>query len=183
VETLSGVIVRENRQVLPRAWSVAQVRQLAAPDVLHTIQTSRFPDGERFDARKTALLEEPVPVMTGSPATTPADVRILRETDTSLHLATSVDHAAFVVIGNLHYPGWTAELDGVPTRLYRADYAIQGVWVPAGVHRVVLRYRPDALAWAGTVSLSAVVVTLLVSLALGRRRVSLAQGARREATS
>jgi hypothetical protein len=170
LETLDGVIVRENRRALPRAWSVTTVRRLASADVLHTIQTSRFPDRERFDARTTALLEEPPPATTERPAPAPADVRILRATDTSLQLATSADRAAFVVISNLHYPGWTAELDGLPLRLYRADYVLQGVWVPAGVHRVVLRYRPTALAWGAALSLSAVALTALASVALGRAR-------------
>jgi hypothetical protein len=168
VETLDGVIVRENRRALPRAWAVAETRQLAAADVLRTIRTSRFPDGERFDARATALLEEPPPATAGRPAFGPADVRILRATDTSLHLATSSGQDAFVVISDLHFPGWTAEVDGVPTRLYRADYVLQGVLLPAGVHRVVLRYRPVPLAWGAAISLSAVALTALASLARGR---------------
>lgn len=168
VETLSGVMVSENGQALPRAWSVAEVRQLSATDVLRTIQTSRFPGGGRFDARTTALLEEPPPAAAVAPAATPAEVRILRATDTSLQLATSADHPAFVVVSNLHYPGWTSELDGVPARLYRANYVLQGVFVPAGVHRVVLRYRPTALAWGGGITLLALALTAVASVALRR---------------
>jgi hypothetical protein len=168
VETLDGAVVRENRQALPRAWSVTDVRQLAATDVLRALQTSRFPGGGRFDARTTALLEEPPPATTEPPAAALANVRVQRAADTSIQLATSADHASFLVISNLHYPGWTAEVDGVAVRLYRVDYVLQGVWVPAGVHRVVLRYRPTALAWGGALSLSAVALTVLASVALAR---------------
>lgn len=168
VETLEGVIVRENRRALPRAWSVSEVRQLSAEDVLSTIHTSRFPGGERFDARTTALLEEPPPAMLEPLASTTADVRILRVTDTSIQVATFADHASFLVISNLHYPGWTSELDGVPVRLYRANYVLQGVWVPAGVHRVVLRYRPTTLTWGGAISLFALALTVVASVALRR---------------
>jgi hypothetical protein len=170
VETLDGVVVRENGQALPRAWSVTDVRQLEATEVLRTIQTSRFPGGGRFDARTTALLEEPPPAAANQSAATPAEVRILRATDSSIQIATSADHASFLVISNLHYPGWTSELDGVPVRLYRANYVLQGVWVPAGVHRVVLRYRPTTLTWGGAISLFALALTAVASVALRRSR-------------
>ncbi len=50
----------------------------------------------------------------------------------------------FVVFSEVWYPGWEALVDGKPTRLYRADYLFRAVAVPAGEHRVIMRYRPRA---------------------------------------
>ena len=58
----------------------------------------------------------------------------------------------------------------MPVRLYRANYVLQGVWVPAGVHRVVLRYRPTTLTWGGAISLFALALTAVASVALRRSR-------------
>ncbi len=46
------------------------------------------------------------------------------------------------------FPGWSAEVDGKPAPVLRADYAFMAVPVPEGTHRVVLRYVPATL-WSG----------------------------------
>jgi uncharacterized membrane protein YfhO len=41
----------------------------------------------------------------------------------------------------------------------RADYLFQGIYVPAGAHRVELRYRPHSLTIGLLVSLAAALAT------------------------
>jgi uncharacterized membrane protein YfhO len=53
-----------------------------------------------------------------------------------------------VVIAQTYYPAWKAYVDGQPTKLWRANYAFQAVEVPAGTHRIELRYE-DRLFYAG----------------------------------
>ncbi len=68
----------------------------------------------------------------------------------------------FVVFSEVWYPGWEAFVDGKPTRLYRADYLFRAVAVPAGEHRVIMRYRPRAF-YAGLL-LSLLALGALVAL-------------------
>jgi hypothetical protein len=42
-------------------------------------------------------------------------------------------------------PGWTATLDGAPAPIYFANVAVRGLALPAGRHRVELRYRTPGL--------------------------------------
>lgn len=63
-------------------------------------------------------------------------------------------------------PGWTATVDGRPTRILAADYAFRAVEVPAGRHVVRLRYVPPGL-WAG--SLLSIAGLLAVGIAIRRR--------------
>ncbi len=46
-----------------------------------------------------------------------------------------------IVILTQYDPGWRAMVDGKSTRLYRANYAFQGVPVPAGDHDVLISYH------------------------------------------
>jgi len=66
-----------------------------------------------------------------------------------------------LVVSEIWHPGWRARVDGRPTVLARVDMALQGMWLPAGEHRVepsgadnrssadrsdaVRRHRPDGL--------------------------------------
>jgi hypothetical protein len=51
-----------------------------------------------------------------------------------------------LVLHELYYPGWTVEVDGQPGRLLRANILFRGVEITEGMHRVVFRYAPFALA-------------------------------------
>jgi uncharacterized membrane protein YfhO len=59
------------------------------------------------------------------------------------------------------FPGWSAEIDGAPAPLARADFAFLAVPVDAGVHRLRLSYanrqvgRGAALAGATLLALGA----------------------------
>ena len=42
----------------------------------------------------------------------------------------------FLVLSDTYYPTWHVQIDGVEAKLYRADYALRGVYVPKGNHVV-----------------------------------------------
>ncbi|GMT98899.1 hypothetical protein KH5H1_30180 [Corallococcus caeni] len=84
----------------------------------------------------------------GDPALSPASdapleghVRV--ELDAPEHLVVDVDASedAVLVLNDAWQPGWTALLDGAPTRLLPANVAVRAVPTPRGSHRVELRYR------------------------------------------
>jgi uncharacterized membrane protein YfhO len=77
-----------------------------------------------------------------------------------------------LVLTDLHYPGWTASVDGEPTDLHRVDYLLRGTTLPAGRHRVEFTYAPASfrIGWiVSAVALAGLVAA--VALALRRRRV------------
>jgi hypothetical protein len=51
------------------------------------------------------------------------------------------DRPAWAVIAQAWYPCWQAQVDAQPARLWRANHAFQALEVPAGAHRVTLRYH------------------------------------------
>jgi hypothetical protein len=52
------------------------------------------------------------------------------------------DEPGTLVLHDLHYPGWVAEVDGRPARIRRAERLFRSVRVAAGRHVVVFRFAP-----------------------------------------
>jgi hypothetical protein len=74
--------------------------------------------------------------------------------------------AGYLVLLDSYYPGWRAFVDGRETPVVRANYAFRAVAVPAGRHRIELRFRPRSFF----VGLGLTGLALLVGLgALVRR--------------
>ncbi|GDX39746.1 hypothetical protein LBMAG21_00380 [Armatimonadota bacterium] len=67
-----------------------------------------------------------------------------RKTDRLVFTVDSGDKPSFLVASLAAYPGWKADCDGTPLRLYRTDEAIFGMAIPEGRHTVTLTYQPAA---------------------------------------
>jgi hypothetical protein len=51
-------------------------------------------------------------------------------------------YASPVVFSEAVYPGWTAQIDGHPARIYTADYLLRSLVIPSGEHLIRFCYRP-----------------------------------------
>ncbi|MBI3966257.1 MAG: YfhO family protein [Chloroflexi bacterium] len=83
------------------------------------------------------------------------------------HVALNVQtpEAAWLVVADSYYPGWRAKVDGQAAELYLANYLFRAVRVPAGEHRVELRFEPDTVRVGGALSLASGLAVALGLLA------------------
>ena len=80
--------------------------------------------------------------------------------DTLLEVSSTSPQAGLLVVGEVYHPGWSATVDGLPATVHRVDYALRGVAVPGGTHRVELRYTPPGDLVGRCISLLALVAAL-----------------------
>jgi hypothetical protein len=141
--------VYENPDVLGRAWIVHQVEVDASNKRL---------DDAAFDLSQNATLQEPpsFPKHTTKEGK-PGEVRWLSYQPNSLEVETTTDSPGMLILSEVFYPGWTCTVDGVPTKIYRADAVLRGVPVGAGTHRVSMRYRPASVMWGAAFSISSLI--------------------------
>jgi len=78
---------------------------------------------------------------------------------------------SLVVISQTYYPAWKAYIDGQPAKLWRANYAFQAVEVPAGRHRVELRYEDRVFNAGAMLSGLGMVISGWLWVRAGRREV------------
>ena len=124
-----------------------------------------------FDpAREVLLADAPATVDPGvdqaiaPPAGSPASrAAIIRETQTEVVVEAAAAADGFLLLADTFYPGWTAEVDGRPVTLYRANLSVRAVQLPRGPHVVRFTYEPPGFALGLRISLLALSLLLIWS--------------------
>mgnify|MGYP001223829157 CR=1 FL=1 len=102
-----------------------------------------------------------VPARTTSADAGVASIEWLDDDPDRLRWSVDSGPGAWLVISRPHYPGWVARIDGVESRLERANYAFLALELPGGAREVELRYEAplvrlslwcSALMWVGVLA-------------------------------
>ena len=123
-----------------------------------------------FDGRKMVFL--PPSEMRFVTVAHSSQVKNLRARfdNNSVDIAAEADAPALMVVAQTFYHNWTAEIDGQPTRLLRANLAFQAVQMPAGKHCIHLAYRDRAFEIGAAISICAWLFCLAGILCLGCKK-------------
>ncbi|MHA7862811.1 YfhO family protein [Flagellimonas marinaquae] len=69
----------------------------------------------------------------------------------------------FAVFSEMHYPsGWHAFIDGEPQEHYRVDYALRGMKVPSGQHKIEFRFEPEVVETGSQITLASNILLGLI---------------------
>jgi hypothetical protein len=174
----SKVKVFENKGSRPRAWIVHQIEAWHEGDQLKIITgEKRQADGERFDPEKTALL------LPSDAGMMPSELLHRRSTEdlfsivgqsrvlqydgnhpASIVAEIEIPVTGLLILSELDYPGWKASIDDSDSRIFRVNYFLRGIVIPAGTHHVTLRYQPRLLMVGAIISGAGAVLIFLISL-------------------
>jgi hypothetical protein len=157
----------ENLHEAPRVRLVSRTVVQKPEDIVKALRSGRFADDERFDPLHTALVEEDGFRMEAG--TDPsAHAEILANDATRVTVKTHARTETFLVLANVHYPGWCAAVDGEATPIAMTNYVVQGVRVPPGDHDVVFEFRSPTLRAGLAISVGCALVVLLLCVWKGR---------------
>jgi len=157
--------IYENQRWLPRAFVVFQA--LTLPDQAAVLRAL-----PKADPGRTALLAESLPYLLGEPLPS-VSAEVVGRSANSMDVRVQIQQPGLLVVSRTWMPGWRAWVDGQPTRVYRVDYALQGVPLSAGEHEVRFCYQPVGwrLGWPLSLGALAVAITLSGRWALIRYRL------------
>jgi hypothetical protein len=136
---------------LPPAWVVGGSRPAASPSA--AVLAIAAPD---FDPASEIVLEGGAP-----PVPAPSGFRArcaIRERRAD-RLVVDVEASAggHLIVAEAYQDGWRATVDGGAAPVVPANVLFRAVAVPAGPHRVELRYRPPAALWGAGLTASGLV--------------------------
>ncbi|KAB8145247.1 YfhO family protein [Chloroflexia bacterium SDU3-3] len=157
-----GAIYR-NPNALPRAWLVHRVEHL--PDDIAQLDRMASAD---FDPASLAVVAEAAPAV--QPAAAAEAAPVVSYAPNQVRILATASSAALLVLADSYADGWDVTVDGQPAALYRTNYTLRGVWLPAGEHTVEMRYQPRSFTLGLAISGGTLLVVLAVALWAARVR-------------
>ncbi len=154
-------VTYRNPGALPRAYFVDSV--FAAQND-HEVFAAL--NSASFNPKQTAVLYLKPPGV-GHPDSA-ASVQVTDYKSRRITLTATTNTSALMVLSEVYYPaGWKAFVDGHETEIYRTNYVLRSIVVPAGTHEVVFSFDPPVyrLGWILTNSAWAfAAVCILIGL-------------------
>jgi Bacterial membrane protein YfhO len=150
-QTFPGRYLYENPNVLPRFFFVRGVVPSRGRD-----ESLELINREEWDPARVAVVEG-----IDSPKQGLADgtVEVEKYANQEVILRVRTAGESFLSSSEVNYPGWAAHIDGMTAPIHYSNVAFRGIFVPAGDHRIVFRFRPAPL-------MSGAIVTLLTAISL-----------------
>ncbi len=78
--------------------------------------------------------------------------------DQRITFETEAAEPSIAVISQTYYPCWKAYVDGQRVKLFRANYALQALEVPAGKHEILLKYEDRMFYLGAAISAAALLI-------------------------
>jgi len=152
-------------EAFPRAFLVNRAVQVGSPQ-----EALRLYRGE-FDFATTAALEAPLSAPLEENAT--GQVRWIEKRPDYLALEVETTGRQLLTLSEVYYPsGWTATLNGQEVPILKTNYFLRGVEIPAGTHRLEMRFVPESKGLGNTLKWIALVLIaggLVWGLVISRR--------------
>jgi len=127
--------VYENQQVLPRFFLSGDFKVENRKTILNVIYNTNA------DLRKTIFLEEAPDIKIDKNPT--GEVKLLLYKSNEIKFLANNEGNSILFLSDNYYPGWQAYVDGISTKIYRADYSFRAISVPTGKHEITFSYYPD----------------------------------------
>jgi hypothetical protein len=167
-------IILQNDEVLPKAWFVSDVQHAATAR-----EAIAMLNDPQLDVATTAIVEGAAGQLLPASADSQATVQVTAYSPHRIALETRRNTDGFLVLSEVYYaPGWKAFVNGTETPIFKTNYVLRGLVVPAGEQSVELTFEPEWLSSANTIGWIAHGGVLL--LALGALISVLLPGQRRE---
>lgn len=141
----------QNEEALGNAWFITDLRLLKNDDEIMQGLTD-------FQARTEALTTLKDLQGTSIPshyvADSTATIALQSYRPDELVYESHRQKDGFAVFSEMYYPhGWKATIDGKEVPIYRVDYTLRGLSVPAGKHEIRFRFVPEVVKTGSTLSL------------------------------
>jgi hypothetical protein len=125
---------------------------------------------DSFQPAKEVLLEEdPHFPISGIDTVGPSRATVTSFDLDEIKMDVSVRDNFFLVVSEIFYPGWRAVVDGKEQKIFRADWCLRALTLPAGEHHVEMKFEPSSF-YKGVLITGATIFLAMVGGIISYRR-------------
>ena len=141
---------------LPRAWFVNDIK------VIDSNSLKNYMMNNDIDFSKTVILEQQgnINYKTLSEFDTNYRINFIEYNNNYIKINTNSKTGGILVLSEVYYPAWKAKIDGIDTKIYRANYNFRAINVPSGQHSIEMEYASIAYEKGRLITL----ITLILSV-------------------
>jgi hypothetical protein len=149
----------QNPDACGNAWFVDKVQVVKNAD-------EELKSLDKFDPLQTAFVDQQFSkdlagYTEGKDTTSKIELKTYQPNDLNYEYTSSKQQVA--VFSEIYYqPGWVATVDGKETPIFRANYVLRAMLLPAGSHKVEMKFQPQSYYTGEKVSLVSSVLILLL---------------------
>jgi len=164
------VSIYSNPEAFPRAYLVHQFEVIEQPDDILTRLVS-----DDFDPYNSVILETSPPIKSEENTVTShkeerfESAKLLEQRSDLSRFSIRAQSPGLMVVSEQYFPGWKANIDGVPTTLYAANLTMRAVYLDAGEHVIEFVYRPVSFQIGIIISGVGLLILLIYILYLNKR--------------
>ncbi len=170
---------KEPPRVLPNpaacgnAWFVDEIKWAnSAEEEINSLNAAKLGDTTIepgvFDPRKTAVIRDNFKASIGAflPAKDGnAYVKLAKYGLDELSFTSHNSKDGLAVFADIYYPkGWKAYIDGKETSIFKANYVLRAIKIPAGNHSIEFHFMPDSFYKGRKVALAGSILIILLCL-------------------
>jgi hypothetical protein len=135
--------IYQNMRVLPRAFVVFGVKEIEDPiETIKELTSKDFSTGEKYVILEKKVFQHNKYKTVQDTSSLKKEVKIIKYTPREVSILAQLSRNGYLVLSDTYYPGWKAYVNGVPTKILRANYLMRAVALPKGTHRVEFFYTP-----------------------------------------
>ena len=157
-DSTGNSIPTQNPNANGNAWFVKNLKlvqsadeEMKALDKLDTKNTAVV-NKKEFDAKYKVFAKDSL-----------ASVNLASYKPNHLKYSANNNNDGFAVFSEMYYEnGWKATIDGKETEIFRVDYALRGLQIPAGNHTIEFKFEPQVIQTGGTITLISSIGMLLL---------------------
>lgn len=94
-----------------------------------------------------------------------ASIRLVHNENDEIEYEFESASPQVAVFSEIYYPrGWNAYIDGQKTDYFRANYALRGMYLPAGKHKIEFKFEPASFKIGEAITVATTILTILILL-------------------
>lgn len=152
-------IAQQNPGALGPCWFVKGIQYVNnANEEMKALDSLNTADSAVIDKRERGKLAASQPQFDSS-----ASIRLISNLNDEITYSSKSSANQFAVFSEIYYPlGWHAYIDGKEVPIVKADYALRGLFVPAGDHKIEFMFKPKSYSLASTLSLLVSLISFII---------------------